>query len=91
MIIFIQDLHSVAQTLRIVVGVPLGHDRRFVAHQLLHLVKIDSRLNKSRREGVAQIMKPALAHLCLLHIQIERPPKIARIQPLALAVEEDPV
>ena len=42
------------------VRITLGHDRRFVSHQLLDLVKVNPDLDKAGSEGVAQVMKPGL-------------------------------
>jgi hypothetical protein len=38
-----------------VVRVTLCHERKFVAHQHLYLVQLDTCLSKSCRKGVAQI------------------------------------
>ena len=42
----IQHFDAIPQTLRIVMSIPLGHDRRFVPQEPLHLVQVHSALDK---------------------------------------------
>jgi len=51
----VQNLHSVAQAVRAVMGVPLGHHTGLVPEQPLHFVEVHAGLNEPRGEGVPQI------------------------------------
>jgi hypothetical protein len=47
-------------------GIPLGHDRRFMPQKPLHLVQIDSALHHARGTGMAKIMEMEIGHLGFL-------------------------
>ena len=57
--------------------VPLGHDRRLMSQQVLHLVQINPRLDESRRERVAEIMEAKIFDLRFVKDYPKRTPQMA--------------
>ena len=69
-------------------GIPHHHGDGFPSSKFLHGVDIDPGLHNTGVEGMAQIVKPKVFHLCLSHDRVEHAKEISRIHQIARAVEE---
>ena len=69
-------------------GIPHHHGDSFPSSKFLHGVDIALGLHNTGGEGMAQIVKPKVFHLCLSHDRIEHAKEISRIPQIARAVEE---
>ena len=62
-------------------GIALGHGRRLVTEQPLHLVQIHPSLRESRGKGVPQIMETEIRDLGFLQCRIKCPRQVSGINP----------
>jgi hypothetical protein len=69
-------------------GIPHHHGDGFPSSEFLHGVDVDSGLHKTGGEGMAQIVKTKVFHVCLSHDRVKHAKQISRIHPITRAVEE---
>ena len=69
-------------------GIPHDHGNGFPSSEFLHGVNIDSGLHKTGGEGMAQIVKTKVFHVCLSHDSKEPAKHLSRIHPVARTLAE---